>query len=382
MNPIPYGKQHITEADLQAVNEVLQTDFLTGGPAISRFESAFAQYVGARYAVAVSSGTAALHLCALALGTGPGQRYICTPLTFVASANCILYCGGKIDLVDIDPHLLTIDLDRVEKKLSQAAPGTYQGIIPVDFAGQPLDMERLRAIADRYDCRIIEDACHAPGGFFEDTTGTLQSCGNGRFADLAIFSFHPVKHIACGEGGMITTQDESFYQQLLMLRSHGITRDPAYLSEQPGGWYYEMQLLGYNYRMSDIHAALGFSQLQRAGSGLERRKALARRYDEAFADTALRPQTALPGHAYHLYVIQVPDRKNLYDYLRTKGIYAQIHYIPIHYQPYYQALGWKKGDFPITEAYYDHCLSIPMYPDLSDEEQTYVIETIRAFYGQ
>jgi dTDP-4-amino-4,6-dideoxygalactose transaminase len=179
---------------------------------------------------------------------------------------------------------------------------------------------------------------------------------------------------------MVTTNDEKHYEQLLMLRSHGITRDPARLSDQPGGWYYEMQLLGYNYRMSDIHAALGLSQLQRADSGLMRRKQIAARYDAAFADSAIRLQSALPGHAYHLYVIQAPDRKDLYDYLRTKGIFAQIHYIPLHYQPYYQALGWKKGDFPHTERYYDHCLSLPMYPGLSDDEQTYVIEMIRAFY--
>lgn len=381
MKPIPYGKQHITEADLRAVNEVLQSDYLTGGPAIAQFEAAFAQYIGASYAVAVSSGTAALHLCALALGVKAGDRYLCTPLTFVASANCIAYCGGAVDLVDIDPNLLTIDLDLLEAKLADAPAGTYQGIIPVDFAGQPVDMERLHKIADQYGCSIIEDACHAPGGYFADTQGIHQSCGNGQFADLAIFSFHPVKHIACGEGGMITTNSESLYQQLLMLRSHGITRDPALLSEQSGGWYYEMQMLGYNYRMSDIHAALGLSQLQRAEEGMERRKVLARRYDEAFANTQVQTPQALPGHAYHLYVIQVPDRKDLYDFLRTKQIFTQVHYIPLHYQPYYQALGWKTGDFPQTEAYYERCLSLPLYPSLSDTEQTYVIETVRAFYA-
>mgnify|MGYP002078843827 CR=1 FL=1 len=270
--------------------------------------------------------------------------------------------------------------DRGEAKLAAAPAGTYQGIIPVDFAGQPVNMERLRQLADRYNCRIIEDACHAPGGYFEDSIGQRQHCGNGRFADLAIFSFHPVKHIACGEGGMITTNEETHYQQLLMLRSHGITRDPERLSGQPGGWYYEMQLLGYNYRLSDLHAALGHSQLQRADAGLERRRALARRYDAAFAGTQICPPAALPGHAWHLYVVQVPERKGLYDHLRTKGIFPQIHYIPLHYQPYYQQLGWKKGDFPATEAYYERCLSLPMYPSLSDEEQAYVIEMVLAFY--
>lgn len=381
MKPIPYGRQQVTDADIQAVSEALRHDYLTGGPRIAAFESAFAQHVHAPYAVAVSSGTAALHLCALALNVQTGVQAISTPLTFAASVNCIRYCGGEVDFVDVEPDRLVIDLNALDKKLQSAPAGTYQGIIPVDFAGQAVDMERLRAIADQHGCWIIEDACHAPGGFFTQENGSPSYCGSGQYADLAIFSFHPVKHIACGEGGMITTHRKDLYERLLTLRTHGITRDPKLLSEQPGGWYYEMQELGYNYRMSDIHAALGLSQLDRAVEGLDRRKAIARRYDEAFMGSDILPQVADTGHAYHLYVVQVPDRKGLYDFLRTQHIYTQVHYIPVHYQPYYQSLGWKKGDFPVTEDYYDHCLSLPLYPSLTAEEQAYVIESVFAYYA-
>jgi UDP-4-amino-4,6-dideoxy-N-acetyl-beta-L-altrosamine transaminase len=376
---IPYGKQDITEADIQAVVETLKADYLTGGPRIKAFEEAFADYIGAKYAVAVANGTAALHLSAIALDVRPGQKVITTPNTFVASANCILYCGGEIELVDIDPDTMMLDLDLVKQKLEQASEGTYRGIIPVDFAGRAIDMEAFRRLADQYDCWLLEDACHAPGGYFIDQQGYRQFCGNGQFADLAIFSFHPVKHIATGEGGMITTNNEAYYQQLLRLRSHGITRDPGLLTHQPGGWYYEMQELGYNYRLSDIQAALGLSQLSRADERLERRRYLARRYDEAFAHSAIITPKPTEGHAYHLYVIQVEDKKGMYDYLREHKIFAQTHYIPVHYQPYYQSLGWKKGDFPHAEKYYDGCLSIPLYPTLSEAEQDFVIRTILAF---
>ena len=376
---IPYGRQDITDEDIQAVIETLKSDFLTGGPRIAAFEKAFADYVGAKYAVAVANGTAALHLSAITLNVQPGQKVITTPNTFVASANCVLYCGGEIELVDIHPETLLLDPALVEQKLAQAPKGTYQGIIPVDFAGLPVDMEVFRQLADQYDCWLLEDACHAPGGFFTDSQGQKQSCGNGQFADLTIFSFHPVKHIATGEGGMITTNHEEYYQQLLRLRSHGITREPHLLKENHGGWYYEMQELGYNYRLSDIQAALGISQLTKADERLERRRYLASRYDNAFANTSVIKPYSAPGHAYHLYVIQVEDRKGLYDHLRKHKIFAQIHYIPVHYQPYYQNLGWKKGDFPNTEKYYDHCLSIPLYPTLKEEEQDFVIERILSF---
>ena len=235
---IPYGRQHITEADIAAVVETLQGDFLTQGPKISAFEEAFARYVGAKYAVAVSNGTAALHLSALALGVGPGSRVITSPLTFAASANCVLYCGGAVEFCDIDPQTLLLDIDQVRKKLASVPKGTYTGIIPVDFAGAAVDMQAFKELADEYDLFLLEDSCHAPGGFFTDAQGKQQNCGNGAFADAAIFSFHPVKHIACGEGGMITTSRLDVYQKLLRLRTHGITKDPDLLHQQQGCWYY------------------------------------------------------------------------------------------------------------------------------------------------
>lgn len=331
------------------------------------------------YAVAVANGTAALHLCALSLGVKPGTRVLCTPLTFAASSNCVLYAGGSVDFVDIDPETGLMDLNQVEEKLKRER---FHGIIPVDYAGHPVDLEALRVLADRHGCWIIEDACHAPGGYFTDSHGHPQRCGNGQFADLAIFSFHPVKHIAAAEGGMITTTDPAHYERLKMLRTHGITKVPEHLSQHPGGWYYEMQALGFNYRLSELHAALGLSQLQRADTGLSRRRALAASYDDAFEGTAVkrpaRPEDG--GHAYHLYVVRVPDRKGLYDHLRQHQIYSQVHYIPVHYLPYYQKVGgWKQGDFPHTEAFYDQCLSLPMYPSMTAEQQAFVIEKVLAF---
>lgn len=379
MNSIPYGKQSISEEDIQAVCQILREDYLTQGPRIAAFEQAFSQYIGSQYAVAVANGTAALHLCALALNVQPGQRVLSTPMTFVASANCVRYAGGMIDFVDIEAKTGLIDVSLLEEKLAAAEKGAYAGIIPVDYMGLAVDMERIRNLADQYGCWIIEDSCHAPGGYFTDSQGKFQRCGSGQYADLAIFSFHPVKHIACGEGGMITTNNADLYERLLMLRQHGITKQASQfegVADSPGGWYYEMQALGFNYRLSDIHAGLGLAQLGRAAAGVARRRALARRYDAAFDGSPILSPPAHPGHAYHLYVIRVPDRKKMYDYLRTHNIYAQVHYIPVHYQPYYQKLGWQKGDFPKTENWYDHCLSIPMYPTLTEEEQDFVIQKI------
>ena len=394
MQTIPYGKQHITEADIAAVAEVLRADFLTQGPMIARFEQAFAQYVGATYAVAVANGTAALHLCTLALGVQPGQRVITSPITFAASANCVRYCGGEVVFADIDPETYLLDIRAVRTLLEAAPLGTYQGIIPVDFAGRAVDLEAFRQLADEFGLWIIEDACHAPGGYFTDTAGVVQSCGNGRFADLAIFSFHPVKHIACGEGGMVTTNSPELYERLLRLRTHGITRDTrAFTNTIPfaagdmsatdyPGWYMEMQDLGFNYRLTDFQAALGLSQLGRAEEGMLRRRAIASRYASAFANsTFIQGQSGVvEGHAYHLYVIETSDRLGLYNYLRTQGIFAQVHYIPVHLMPYYRQQGWKEGDFPQAEAYYTGCLSLPMYPTLSDEEQECVIAAINTYY--
>jgi UDP-4-amino-4,6-dideoxy-N-acetyl-beta-L-altrosamine transaminase len=376
---IPYGRQHITEADIQAVNEVLVSDYLTTGPKVQEFEQKFATYIGADYAVAVANGTAALHLCALALGVDEQSKVITSPITFSASANCVRYCGGQVEFSDIDPETLILDIQKVRQKLAAAPKGTYQGIIPVDFAGFPVNLEAYRQLADEHDLWLIEDACHAPGGYFTDSQGTKQQCGNGKFADLAIFSFHPVKHIACGEGGMITTDNPDLYKKLLQLRSHGMVYqgDPK-LQENHGGWYMELQDLGYNYRIPDILCALGISQLDRAEVGLARRRAIAKKYDEAFSSTII--QTHVPangiGHGYHLYVIEVANRKELYEALRKNQIYTQIHYVPVHTMPYYQALGNKKGDQPLAEAYYERCLSLPMFPTLSDEEQDFVIKKV------
>jgi UDP-4-amino-4,6-dideoxy-N-acetyl-beta-L-altrosamine transaminase len=378
VRPIPYARQEVTDADLAAVAAVLRDDYWTTGPRVAAFEAAFAAYVGAPYAVAVSSGTAALHLCALALGVGPGDRWLVPSLTFVASANCIAYAGGSVELVDIDPATLLIDLDQVASKLA-AAPGSYQGIVAVDFAGYPVAMDRVRRLADQYGLRIIEDSCHAPGGSFEDDLGQRHRCGDGSLADLAIFSFHPVKHIAAGEGGMITTADQALYQRLCKLRTHGITRDRSELSQDPGGWYYEMQELGYNYRLSDIHAALGHSQLLRAEAGLARRRHLAARYDAALADWPITTAPAHPGHAYHLYVIQVSERRALYDFLRQQQIFTQVHYIPVHQQPYYQRMFPVTKPLPQVEAYSRECLSLPLYPGLSEDEQDYVIGQLGQF---
>ncbi|GAB4413734.1 MAG: UDP-4-amino-4,6-dideoxy-N-acetyl-beta-L-altrosami ne transaminase [Bacteroidia bacterium] len=378
---IPYGRQQIDASDIAAVVEVLQGDWLTQGPAIEAFEQAFARYVDSTYAVAVSSGTAALHLSVLALGVAPGQQVITTPLTFAATANCVRYAGGQVALCDIDPATGLLDLDAVERRLAAASPGTYAGIIPVDYAGLGADMEAFRKLADRHGLWLLEDSCHAPGGSFTASDGQPQRCGSGAWADLAIFSFHPVKHIACGEGGMITTRDAALAARLRMLRNHGITRDPDLLHQQPGGWYYEMQLLGFNYRLTDIQAALGLSQLMRADANLARRRALAQRYDTAFAAMPVRPLPAVPGHAYHLYVVRVDDRKGLYDHLRARGVFAQVHYIPVHLHPAYEALGFCRGDLPHAEAFYDQCLSLPLYPDLSDEQQAYVIATVGEFVG-
>jgi hypothetical protein len=395
--PIPYGRQHITDKDIAAVTEALTSDYLTQGPRIAEFEARFAEYVGSKYAVAVSNGTAALHLCAMALNVQHGDKVITTPITFVASANCIRYCGGEVVFADINPETYLLDINAVKKILESSPKGTYKGIIPVDFAGRAVNLEEFRSLADEYDLWIIEDACHAPGGFFIDSKGCNQFCGNGKFADLAIFSFHPVKHIACGEGGMVTTNNENLYKKLLLLRTHGITKGDTSFPYQnsvefaTGGyssateypaWYMEMQELGYNYRLTDFQAALGISQLTRADKGLERRQDIAEIYNNAFKgkEYILGQSGIVEGHAYHLYVIEVKDRLNLYNYLRDHKIFAQIHYIPAHLMPYYRQFGYKEGDLVYAENYYKNCISLPLFPTLKKEEQKYIIEIIEDFY--
>ncbi len=378
--PISYGKQSLTQGDIDAVLGVLHSDYWTQGPAIPQFEQAFAEYIGCKYAVAVANGTAALHLCTLALGVNEHANVITTPITFAASANCVKYCGGNVYFADIDKDSFLLDIEKVKTLIASKPKGFFTGIIPVDFAGNAVNLEAFKALAQEHNLWMIEDACHAPGGYFTDSRGNKQNCGNGQFADLAIFSFHPVKHIATCEGGMITTNNKELYNKLLQLRTHGITKDPAQMHENHGGWYMEMQTLGYNYRIPDVLCALGTSQLGRAAEGLIKRKAIADQYTAAFQNLPITLPVYDAGHAFHLYVIQTDKRKELYDYLKTKNIFAQVHYIPVHTMPYYKDLGFKKGDFPVAEAYYEQCLSLPMYPTLTEAEIEYVIECVRIFF--
>lgn len=394
-SPIPYGKQNITDADLKAVQKALTSDYLTQGPRIGDFEKAFAEYVGAQYAVALSNGTAALHLCAMALDVQKGQKVITTPITFAASANCVRYCGGEVVFGDIDPESYLLDINSVRELLESAPVGTYSGIIPVDFAGRAVNLEEFRKLADEFGLWIIEDSCHAPGGYFINSKDDASFCGSGDYADLAIFSFHPVKHIAAGEGGMITTNDEELYHRLLRLRTHGIIKDESSFinpvsfasgtedAHDYPDWYMEMQELGYNYRLTDFQAALGLSQLKRAESGVARRRVIASKYQEAFRgkDFLIGQSGQIDGHAYHLYVVEVHDRLGLYQYLREHQIYSQVHYIPCHLMPYYRERGWQEGDLPQAEKYYRNCLSLPMFPTLTEEEQGRVIDLILSYYA-
>ncbi|WP_323027640.1 UDP-4-amino-4,6-dideoxy-N-acetyl-beta-L-altrosamine transaminase [Gelidibacter japonicus] len=381
MKNIPYGRQQIDQDDIDAVIETLKSDFLTQGPKIEEFEKAFAEYVDVKYAVAVSNATAGLHIANMALDVKEGDRIITTPITFAASANASRYCGAEVWFADIDPDTYLLDLDAVKQLIESKPQGFFKGIVPVDFAGLPVDLEKFKALADKHNLWIIEDAAHSPGGYFIDSKGVKNTCGNGRYADIAVFSFHPVKHIACGEGGMVTTNDKKLYELLKLYRSHGITKDN--MSENPGGWYYEMQALGYNYRLTDMQAALGLSQLAKNPQGVLRRNEIADRYKNAFSKTKIKYQSLPDGsfNAHHLFVIEVEDRKGLYDYLREQNIFAQIHYIPLHTLPYYKEIGYGDADLANSENYYKHCISLPMYPSLTNEEQDYVIQKVLKFHG-
>ena len=385
-HPISYGHQLITEEDIQAVVETLKSDYLTQGPRISEFEQKFADYLGVKHACMVSNGTAALHLCAMALGIKPGDKVITTPITFVASANGFRYLGADIVFCDIDPKTFLMNLDKLEAILKASPKGTYKAVVPVDFAGYPINEEHLHNLAHEYDFKVVVDACHAPGGSWTDSTGEKQMIGNCKYADLTVFSFHPVKHIAAGEGGAITTNDDELFKKVALYRTHGITKDSELLTRYDGGWYYEMQELGYNYRITEFQAALATSQLSRLDWSIKRRNEIAKRYDEALQKLPI----LIPyrqgsiTHAFHLYVIEVHPmrRKALYDYLREHQIYSQVLYIPAHTMPYYKSLGHQDGECPVAEDYYTRCLALPMYPSLTDEEQQYVIDTIKDFYTQ
>lgn len=377
--PIPYGRQSIDDDDFAAVIAALKSDWITQGPAIDRFEKAMAAFCGAKHAVAVCNATAALHIGALALGLKPGDRLWTTPNTFVASANCGLYCGATVDFVDIDPRTYNMSVDALRSKLDTAAKdGTLPNVlVPVHFSGQSCEMAAIRTLCDQHGIKIMEDASHAVGGEYRG-----RKIGGGAHADLTVFSFHPVKIMTTGEGGMLLTNDDELHQKLLRLRSHGITRDPRFTRHTPDGpWSYEQVDLGFNYRITDLQAALGESQLKKLPQFLASRRALAARYDEKFAGLPLTMPWQHPDtlSAWHLYVIQVPAEKRfaIFEGLKAAGIFAQIHYIPVHTQPWYQALGFKRGDFPEAERYYSRAISLPMFSSLGENDQDRVIDALK-----
>jgi perosamine synthetase len=381
---IPYGRQWIDEADIAAVAEVLRSDWITQGEGIGRFESALADYCGARYAVAVSSATAALHLACVAAELGTGDPIITSPITFAASANCGVLCGAKPHFADIDSQTYNLDpaqLDELLPSLPQSKGGV---IIPVHFSGQCCDMSAILKIARRRGFRVIEDASHALGSRWTDDEGVQQQVGNCSHSDMAVFSFHPVKNITTGEGGAIVTNDDELYAKLLRLRNHGIARGADCKLDCGDPWYYEMQDLGFNYRITDFQCALGLKQLQRLDGWVQRRREIAKEYDDSLAQFAgvVTPfQTAGSYSAYHLYVVRISGgatiRRRVYDRLREDGIGVQVHYVPVHLHPYYQEnYGFRRGDYPQSEAYYEQCLTLPVYPKMIAEEVRYVIEAL------
>jgi UDP-4-amino-4,6-dideoxy-N-acetyl-beta-L-altrosamine transaminase len=363
----------VDEEDIQAVVEVLRGDWLTQGPAIAAFERALADACGARHAVAVSSGTAALHLACLAAGVGPGDVGITSPITFVASANCVAYCGGTPAFADIDPRTVTMDPNALETVCRRQRPKV---VVPVDFSGQPADLPAIHQIARRYGALVIEDAAHSLGATYQDQKKEFRT-GSCVHADMATLSFHPVKHITTGEGGAILTNDAGLYQRLLELRTHGITKDPARLTREEGPWYHEQHELGFNYRITDLQCALGLSQLRKLTPFVERRRELVEQYKTLLADRQeeVRLLTEIAGRrsAYHLLVAQIhgggPRRRAVFERLVAAGIRVQVHYIPVHLQPWYgEHYGYRAGDFPRAEAYYAGCLSLPLFPRMSDHD--------------
>lgn len=381
---IPYGRQDISEDDIAAVVAVLRSDWITQGPAVPAFEQAIAAYTGARHAVAVSNGTAALHLACLALGLGPGDRLWTVPNTFVATANAGLYCGATVDFVDIDPRSYLMSVAALERKLELAASAGAlpKIVVPVHFAGQSCDMRAIQGLSRRYGFRIVEDAAHAIGADYLDG-----KVGNGRYSDITVFSFHPVKIVTTGEGGALTTNDPVLAGRLSELRSHGITREPERMQgPSEGPWYYQQVELGLNYRITDIQAALGVSQMTRLDDFVARRRHLAARYDGKLADLPLITPWQSPDSrsAYHLYPIQLRlerlrvSRREVFDALRAAEIGVQVHYIPVHLQPYYRTFGFKEGDFPAAERYYAGTVTLPLFAALTEAEQDFVIERLSA----
>ncbi|RXE55082.1 spore coat protein [Methanoculleus taiwanensis] len=380
---IPYGKQDITEVDIDAVVEVLRSDFITQGPAVPRFEQAVAARVQAKHAVAVNSATSALHIACLALGLGREDRLWTVPNTFVASANCGRYCGADVDFVDIDPLTWNMSLPRLREKLRQARRDGRlpKVLVPVHFAGQPTEQEEIRELAEEYGFRVLEDASHAIGA---DRNG--EPVGSCRWSDITVFSFHPVKIITTGEGGMALTNDDDLARRMALLRTHGITRDTDLLqASAPAPWYYEQQMLGFNYRMTDIQAALGFSQLTRLDAYITRRNALAERYNESLQDLPLELPTVLSGNrsAYHLYVVRLKQdminktHRQVFEDLRSQGIGVNLHYMPVHLQPYYRKLGFTEGSYPEAERHGQEAITLPLYPGLTEHDQNLVVKALQ-----
>lgn len=367
---IPYGRQSINEQDIEAVVNVLKSDYLTTGSKIAEFERKVADYTGAKYAVAIANGTAALHAACYAAGIGEGDEVITTPITFAASSNCVLYCGGTPVFADINPETYNISSVDIERKITSKT----KAIIAVHFTGQPCEMDQIHEIADKHNLIVIEDGAHALGAVYKGKrVGTL--------SDMTTFSFHPVKHITTGEGGMILTDNPKLYERLKLFRTHGITREENLLTKNDGPWYYEQRDLGFNYRITDIQCALGTSQMDRLPGFLEKRKKIAEQYNEAFAGNN---QIQLPyqkegcDNAWHLYVIRVKNgnRKEVFEKLRAAGIGVNVHYIPVYQHPYYRSHGYAQVVCPNAEEYYKECISLPMYPDLKEEEQEYVIKKV------
>lgn len=369
---IPYGKQTIEQDDIQAVVDVLQSDFLTTGPKIAEFEQTVADYVGAKYAVAISNGTSALHAACFAAGIGPGDEVITTPLTFAASANCVLYCGGTPVFADVDPKTYNIDPEDIRRKITDRT----KAIIAVHLAGQPCDMDAIHSIAREHGLIVIEDGAHALGSVYKGKKV-------GSLSDMTTFSFHPVKPITTGEGGMIVTDNEDFYKKMILFRSHGITRDDSMMTRNDGPWFYQQFDLGYNYRITDIQCALGCSQMKKLDRFLARRKEIVARYNEAFADcdNIITPyQLSDTESGWHLYIVQVKncDRRQVFENMREKGIGVNVHYIPVYMHPYYQEHGYENVHCANAEEIYSHIISLPLYPGLTSEQQDYVIDTLKS----